>query len=664
MKIKQLHITLGLLFHFAFTTLHAQIYVNTNVSGGTHDGSSWANAYAELSAAINNSNTGDQLWVAQGTYFPTSTINRDIAFDLPQGISIYGGFLGNETSLNQRDWTNHVTILSGNIGDAIDKTDNSYIILSAAQTVTHFVLDGLTIEGGYANGIYQKSGAGLYINAYATPTGSYPTIANCIFQNNYSENGGGAVYVETGNGGKAAPSFQHCIFQNNESGSSGGAVYNSGYSNISLTPTFTDCIFSNNLSGESGGAVFNHGGLGGSTNPIFKECDFESNTATNGHGGGMYNLGSGNNSDASPTIINCRFFDNSGYAAGGIYNNGTNMGNSSPTITNCTFSRNFTTGYGGTGGAIYCNGSESGNSSAVITNCIIWGNNAPFGSHVLRSVEGSPTIKYCLVDVADCSALQSGTLPNVTCGAGMIFNIDPLFTYEAGGDLTLQPNSPAMNAGDNTANLEPIDLAKSSRITNATIDLGAYETAASALPIELISFRAQLQKDQVKLSWLTASEQNNNFFTIQHSVDGIYFEDIKKVNSAGNSSEIQSYFAFDNEPSRGVNYYRLMQTDFDGTTTFSQIESVKVYTGKISAFPNPVINQINITFSDFEKGKIEYGIFNIYGKEVYREKVEIEDGLHVIGLDQVRDFLPGIYFIKIFNSPNGEYVYKFQKVTD
>ncbi len=647
----------------SFTQGQNTIFVDASNIGGVNNGSSWTDAYLELSTALNNASSGDQIWVAQGTYFPTSTTNRLVSFQIPQNIEIYGGFIGTETTLSQRDWENNLTILSGDIGTQGDVTDNSNNVIFVNKTTTFFILDGFTIQDGNADGIYLKSGAGMFISSYADSNPSNPVINNCTFKSNTSEDNGGAIYIEAGAGGVASPIFENCTFEKNESGFSGGAVYNSGYSSGDISTIFIDCMFANNLAGESGGAVFNHGGQGGSANVTFKQCNFESNTSTQGHGGAMYNLGSISNGESSPIIINCRFYDNSGFAAGAIYNNGTDTGNSSPDIINCTFVRNFTTGAGGTGGAIYCNGSVGGNSSPIISNTIIWGNNAPFNSQVIRSVEGSPTIQYSLVDAADCTALQSGTNPNITCGAGMIYNIDPLFTYQAGGDLTLTLSSPAIDAGDNTQNSEFTDLAKFNRIANGTIDIGAYEGAA-ALPIELITFTAELIADDVQIKWATANEINNEFFSIQHSTDGVNFTNIERIEGAGNSSIVNTYSTTHHEPNRGTNYYRLQQTDFDGTTTFSHIEAIKIFSGKLSTYPNPVLNHLSISFGDFEKGDLEFAIYNIYGKEIIRQKVEITDGLHVVELDQAGSFIPGTYVIKVFNSKSGTYTQKFQKIID
>lgn len=669
MNLNHIHFSCILFLLVSINFSQAQTYVDASVIGGSQDGSSWSNAYPDLAQALVNAVAGEEFWVAQGIYYPTSDSDKTASFNVStQGTKIYGGFQSGQTTLNQRDWLNYPTILSGDINMDNDTLGNSYCIFSIGQTVTTLTLDGFTVQGGNANGQgggATQNGSAVNINAYSTPTGSAPNFNNCIFQNNFSKGQGGAIYIEAGSGGLAFPFFYNCTFQNNEAESSGGAVYHSGYSNGSISTSFTNCNFLNNTAGASGGAVFNHGGDNGKASPMFKQCDFDSNNSINQHGGAIYNLGT-QLGLSNPIIINCRFYNNSGYAAGGIYNNGSAGGVSSPTITSCTFVGNFTTDPGGNGGAIYANGSLSGTSNPVISNCIFWDNMTQNsnGSEIIRSVDGDPVLSYCLVDVNNCSELQSG--PNISCGNGMIYNQNPLFTNLANGELTLSgSHSPAADNGFNDVNSEPSDLLGNDRVSNTIIDIGAYEFEnLGALPIELISFRANFQQDKVKLSWVTANEINNEYFTVQHSMDGVSFQNVLEINGAGNSNSILSYFTSHDQPRRGINYYRLMQTDYDGTSSFSNIEAVEIFNKKINVYPNPVINEVNISFADFEKGKIDFGIYNVYGKEIFRNHVNIENKLQVINFNEVGSFLPGSYFVKIFNSPNGIYVQKFQKVVD
>src|SRR5262249_8899599 len=111
------------------------LYVDASLGSGANNGSSWADPFRgadgvqnALTAAV----SGDQVWVAQGTYLPSITGNRAIAFALKTGVAIYGGFAGGETNLSQRDPVAHVTILSGDLnGDDASNllNDNSYHVV-------------------------------------------------------------------------------------------------------------------------------------------------------------------------------------------------------------------------------------------------------------------------------------------------------------------------------------------------------------------------------------------------------------------------------------------------------------------------------------------------------------------------------------------------------
>lgn len=103
-------------------------------------------------------------------------------------------------------------------------------------------------------------------------------------------------------------------------------------------------------------------------------------------------------------------------------------------------------------------------------------------------------------------------------------------------------------------------------------------TPASPLPIELVSFEAHLNIDQVDLKWITASELNNDYFTIERSTDGVNFVTVFKVEGAGTTTHEMEYFEIDYSPIVGVVYYRLKQTDFDGKYTYSGLVPVE-YTG-------------------------------------------------------------------------------------
>jgi|GEM_PF-3954139 len=108
-----------------------------------------------------------------------------------------------------------------------------------------------------------------------------------------------------------------------------------------------------------------------------------------------------------------------------------------------------------------------------------------------------------------------------------------------------------------------------------------------ALPIKLTRFSADVVNNSVALSWKTASELHNDYFTIQRSVNGIEFESLFNVDGAGTTTVAKSYNAVDPSPYRGASYYRLKQTDYDGKSTYSKIVSVTLSENDWTISPNP-----------------------------------------------------------------------------
>jgi parallel beta-helix repeat protein len=357
-------------------------------AGGTGDGSSWSNASGDLQAMINAAQSGDQVWVAAGTYTPTSGTDRTISFLLKNGVPIYGGFAGGETVLSQRNWQTNVTILSGDIGNLGDNSDNSFHVVNGNSTNSTAVLDGFTIKGGNAftydlTDVY-RNGGGMYNNA------SSPTLSNCTFSGNIAQLTGGGMY----NVNSSSPTLSNCTFLGNTAHENGGGMYNENSSSPNLTncsfsgntaytnlgggmynesssPTLTNCIFSGNTA-ENGGGMYNNASY-----PKLTNCTFSGNTTqTEPGGGGMFNQSS------SPTLTNCLFSGNySNWRGGGMLN----LSSSSPTLTDCTFSGNSCFEFGG--------GMSNENScNPKLINCSFSGNTIGGGMYNYAS---SPTLTKC-----------------------------------------------------------------------------------------------------------------------------------------------------------------------------------------------------------------------------------------------------------------------------
>ena len=182
-----------------------------------------------------------------------------------------------------------------------------------------------------------------------------------------------------------------------------------------------------------------------------------------------------------------------------------------------------------------------------------------------------------------------------------------------------------------------------SNISNVNVRL--YRPQYAILPIELISFDAKLNSSskQVDLSWITATEINNDYFNIERTKDGISWEIIEKIDSKGNSSELQYYSAVDREPITGTSYYRLKQTDIDGKFSYSELRQIEISNRSIAISPNPSSSIFNIQL-DEKNDDNEYHIqvYDHLGKLLKTTKWS--GGLFVLDLS---NYSSGFYFVNI-----------------
>ena len=133
------------------------------------------------------------------------------------------------------------------------------------------------------------------------------------------------------------------------------------------------------------------------------------------------------------------------------------------------------------------------------------------------------------------------------------------------------------------------------------------------LPVDLIFFDARKYGDGVLVEWQTATEINNDYFTVLRSDDGIVFSDMVHINGAGNSNQIINYSWKDQSPANGINYYQLKQTDYDGTTDYSNIIAVSFFTSEnFYAFISGPF--IHVVLPLQEKENIEYRLFDAMGR--------------------------------------------------
>ncbi len=140
--------------------------------------------------------------------------------------------------------------------------------------------------------------------------------------------------------------------------------------------------------------------------------------------------------------------------------------------------------------------------------------------------------------------------------------------------------------------------------------------ASTPLPVELVSFTAFAKNKVVQLEWSTQSETQNDFFTIERSIDGLRWTAIKQIDGAINSMHTIHYKAVDEQPLSGLSYYRLKQTDFDRSSTYSIIRAIDFDEGKprIRVYPNPTTR---LLYLEGDEAELEsWQIFNILGQDM------------------------------------------------
>jgi hypothetical protein len=460
---------------------------------------------------------------------------RRAAFHLKNGVALYGGFAGTETSRNQRDWESHVTVLSGDIDgdDIVDahgvvtdtariQGNNAYHVVVGSGVTGSSLLDGFTVTAGAtatSGGCPDECGAGI-LNE-----GGSPTIRHLTFRGNMARSAGGGMYNDGG-----SPTLAQVTFSDNDVAYLGGGMSNwnnsrpvlvnvtfsgngggvgGGMSNEQSAPTLRQVTFSRNWVYADGGGMYN-----ADSSPSLVRVAFEANGAVQGGGGGMYN------DNSHPSLTNITFSGNHGWQDGGMSNQ-----NSHPSLTNVTFAGNVANyGAGGMGnynsspvltnvtfascGADSQRGSmvnEAG-SNPTIQNSIFWHSCDSAGPGTARAaitnVDSLPTIAYSLLEGAFAGGSWDTSLG---VDGGHNLDLAPLFARDPDpgpdgqwaysfdndyGNLHLQATSPAIDSGDNNAlpadasDLDgdgdltepcPLDLANTPRIVDGTIDLGAYE---------------------------------------------------------------------------------------------------------------------------------------------------------------------------------------------
>jgi hypothetical protein len=176
------------------------------------------------------------------------------------------------------------------------------------------------------------------------------------------------------------------------------------------------------------------------------------------------------------------------------------------------------------------------------------------------------------------------------------------------------------------------------------------------LPVKLLSFDAKCNKDDVVVSWSTATESNNDYFTLERSLDAVNWQAIAEIDGAGNSNEVLHYEFIDKESVGGLSYYRLKQTDFDGKNeVFSPVSVVCSSDDQsdINIYPNPFKQEVIISYSNLMAGKGSVKVYDMLGNIVVDKIIELSLGSQNYVLD-LSSLASGLYDVG-FVSGNNEY---------
>ena len=533
---------------------------------------------------------GDTIYVDAGTY--TSSIagsqTQNFGYSITKNITIIGA--GNTKTI----FDNNYCGIAGNY------------YFADIRVATNFVMKDIQLTKYASN----NDGQCLQI------TGAKVTLTNVLTNANGGSSRYGTITVNSNSNLTINGGGINCNGDVSH-GASGGIDVKGTNINVNVTNCSFIGNYKNSAAQLGNGAALtitsaNNTTIVNITNCLFDGCFVDNDNS----GGGTFFQTTGVLRVTSCKITNSKTYQNSVKYGGVFYSTG-----GSATFKKCLVTQNFNVG-GSTYGTMALNGAAA---TLTIDSCYFSQNRSDRGNDLYTRAGTITATNTTIGSAANQTATYGGTILLTKCGT-------PTNQYSSGTFTN--------NGGTPPTFTDPVVQTYTG--TCATV---------IALPIELLYFRPQQEEGLVKLKWATASEHNNDFFTIERSLDGIEFEIVSRLPGAGNSASQTNYTAVDRNPHLGVSYYRLKQTDYDGKFERTEWHSVVVRAeiDGLTIYPNPIENKIHILCESSLAKKEDLEIVDVTGKVIFSKTLEMRYGDNMIEID-TPEIIPGIYIVKFGNA--------------